>query len=146
MEGNVFTPSQPSQSQKIHSQLEPKEEANSATIPLSVETVLTTELDERSGRKATEKINSVPKQYLEVLSRSQPEYSNYVRVLNIEHQNPELVTDIAQTFELTYAGVRVNVEGNPEVLTILFEQMHKNSAFREKVLEEAKLLAATTGL
>ncbi|MUG96556.1 DUF3102 domain-containing protein [Scytonema sp. UIC 10036] len=131
-EGNSFTPSQPCQSQNTHSQLEPKDEANSATI----------EWEKRLEQKAIEKIDSVPKQYLEVPAQLQPEHSNHVRVLNIEHQNPKLVTNIAQTFELTYAGVRINVEGNPEALTILFEQMQKNSAFTEKVLQEAKLMAA----
>jgi hypothetical protein len=140
-EGNSLTPPEPFQSQKTHSQLEPKDEANSVAIELSVETVPPIQSDKRLEQKAVEKIDSVPKQDSEVAAQLQLEPSNHMRILKIEHQNPELVTNIAQTFELTFADVRVDFEGNPEALIILFEQMQNNPAFTEKVLQEAKLLA-----
>jgi hypothetical protein len=110
-------------------------------IELSVETVPPIQSDKRLEQKAVEKIDSVPKQDSEVAAQLQLEPSNHMRILKIEHQNPELVTNIAQTFELTFADVRVDFEGNPEALIILFEQMQNNPAFTEKVLQEAKLLA-----
>jgi hypothetical protein len=143
-EGNSLTPSEAYQSQQTHSQLEPKNEANSATIELSVENVPSIESEQSSEYKSVGKIDCVPKEYSEVAIPLQSESSNRIRVLNIEHQNLELVTKIAQAFELSFAGVRVDVEGNPEVLVILFEQMQKNPAFTEKVLQEAKLLATDT--
>jgi Protein of unknown function (DUF3102) len=140
MEVNSLTPSHLCQSQNTHSQLEPKDD-NSGVIELLVETVPTTELDKRLEQKAVEKIDWVPKQYSEVAAELQSELCNHIRVLNIEHQNPELVTNIAQTFELTFAGVRVDFEGYPEALIILFKQMQNNPAFTKEVLQHAKLLA-----
>lgn len=140
-QGNSLTPSQLCQSPQTHSQLEPKDEANSAVIKLSVETAPTIESDKKLEHKAIEKIDSVPKEYLEVLPQLQSEHSNHIRVLNIEHQNPELVTNIAQTFELTFAGVRVNFEGSPKALIILFQQMQNDPTFAKEILQYAKLLA-----
>jgi hypothetical protein len=140
MEVNSLTPSHLCQSQNTHSQLEPKDDI-SGVIELLVETVPTTELDKRLEQKAVEKIDWVPKQYSEVAAELPSELCNHIRVLNIEHQNPELVTNIAQTFELTFAGVRVDFEGYPEALIILFKQMQNNPAFTKEVLQYAKLLA-----
>jgi len=122
IESNSSTPSEQNESPQIHSQLEPKP-------------------DKRLEQKALEKIDSVPKEYSEASNQLQLEISNHVRVLNIEYQNPELVTNIAQAFELSFAGVRVDVEGSPEPLIMLFKQMQNNPAFTEKVLQEAKLLS-----
>lgn len=141
-EGNSLTPSEPSQSPQTRSQLEPKDEANSAAIELSVEILPTIESEQELEHKAFEKIDSIAKEYSKVPAELELEPSDYMRVLNIEHQNPELVTNIAQTFDLTFAGVRVDFEGYPKALIILFEQMQNNPVFTEKVLQEAKLLAA----
>ncbi|MDZ8091523.1 MAG: DUF3102 domain-containing protein [Nostoc sp. DedQUE05] len=141
-EGNSFTLSQPNQSPQIHSQLEPKNEANSAAIELSIETVPTIGWEQRLEYKAIEKSDWVPKEYSEVATQLQPKLCNHIRVLNIENQNSELVTNTTQTFDLTFAGIRVDFEGDPEVLIILFKQMQKNPAFTEEVLQYAKFLAA----
>lgn len=140
-EDNLLTLSQTCQSLQTHSQLEPKYEDNSIAIELSVENVSTIQPEQKLEHKFVEKIDSIPKEDSGVPRQLQPEHNNCVRILNIEHQNSELVTNIVQTFEVIYTGVCVNVKGNPEVLTILFEQMQKNSAFTEKVIQQAKLLA-----
>lgn len=136
-ESNSFTPLQPNQSLQTHSQLEPKDETNLAAVELPIKTVPTIELEQ----KAVEKTNSVLKEDSKVSAQLQPEHSNHIRVLNIKHQNPELITNIAQTFEVTFAGVRINVEGDPEALILLFKQMQNNPVFTEEVLQHAKLLA-----
>lgn len=140
-EGNSLALSEPFQSPQTVSQLEPKDEANSVAIELAVETVPTIQSDKRLEHNAVKKIDSVAKQDSEVAAQLQLEPSNHMRIFNIEYKNPELVTNIAQIFELTFAHVRVDFEGNPEALITLFEQMQNNPAFTEKVLQEAKLLA-----
>ncbi|MFB2772659.1 DUF3102 domain-containing protein [Pelatocladus sp. BLCC-F211] len=139
-EVNSLTPSHLCQSQKTHYQLEPKDD-NPGTIELAVETVPTIESDKRLEHKAVEKMDLVPKEYLEAEAGLQSEPFNYIRVLKIEHQNPELITNASQIFELTFAGIRVDFEGNPEALIILFKQMQNNPGFTEEVLQQAKLLA-----
>jgi len=139
--GNSLTPSQPCQSQQTHSQLEPKDEANSVATGVSVGIVPTIEWDKRLEQKAIEKIGWVPREYSEVKAELQPKPSDHIRVLNIEHQNLESVTNIPQAFDLTFAGVRVDFEGSPEVLIILFEQMQNNPAFTKEILQQAILLA-----
>lgn len=141
-EYNLLSSSQPNQSPQTSSHLEPKNEADSAAIELSIETVPTIEWEQKLERKAVEKIEWVPKEYLEVAAQLQPKPHNHIRVLNIESQNLDLVTNTTQTFELTFAGIRVDFEGNPEALIILFKQMHNNPAFTEKVLQYAKMFAA----
>ena len=143
MERNVLTLSQPYQSAKTDSRLEPSYGANSTAIKSSGENIRATESCEKLEHKAIEEIDSVSKEDLEVPEQLESENSNKIQVLNIKYQNPQSSTNIAQTYELTYAGVCINMMGNPKALTVLFEQMHKNSAFMEKVLEEAKLLSAS---
>ncbi|GJD22786.1 hypothetical protein RIVM261_077420 [Rivularia sp. IAM M-261] len=141
--GNLLTLSQSCQSQNINSQLEPKDEANLAAIE-PLETLPAIESDKRLEHKAVDKIESVLKQSSEVPLQLQNDPSDSIRVLNIKQQNLELVTNIAQTFELTFAGVRVDFEGYPEALLVLFEQMQNNPVFAEKVLKEAKSLAVNS--
>ncbi|MCP6760174.1 MAG: DUF3102 domain-containing protein [Fischerella sp. CENA71] len=134
-EGNSFTPSQPYQPPQTHFQLEPKHEANSQATELLIKTVPTIQWEQRLEHKAVEKIDWDPKEDSEVAVQLELERRNYIRVLNIEHQNPELDTNIAQTFDLTFAGVRIDFEGYPEALIILFKQMQNNPAFTEKVIQ-----------
>jgi hypothetical protein len=139
-EVNSLAPSHLCQSPQTHSQLEPKDD-NPGAIELAVETVLTIESDKRLEHKAVEKIDWISRENSEEAAQLQPEPSNYIRVLNIKHQNLELVTNIAQNFELTFAGVCVDFEGSPEALIILFKQMQNNPVFTKEVLQHAKLLA-----
>ncbi|TBR56944.1 hypothetical protein B4U84_26265 [Westiellopsis prolifica IICB1] len=143
-EVNSLTSSHMYQSPQSNSQIEAKDEANSAAVELWVENVVNVESDKRLGYKAVEKIDWISRENSEVAIQLQPELSNYIRVLNIKHQNLELVENIAQTFELTFAGVCVDFEGNPEALILLFKQMQNNPAFTKEVLQHAKLLAANT--
>jgi hypothetical protein len=139
-EVNSLAPSHLYQSLQTHSQLEPKDD-NPGAIKLAVETVPTIESHKRLEHKAVEKIDWISRENSEVAAQLQPEPSNHLRVLNIKNQNLELVTNITQTFELTFAGVCVDFEGNPEALIILFKQMQNNLAFTKEVLQYAKLLA-----
>ncbi len=143
--GNSLTLSQPCESLQTHSQIEPKDENNSTITESSVEDLSNIQPEQESEYKAIEKIESIPKEYVKapVQLQFEPfEPIDHISVLKIEHQNLESITNIVGTFELTYACVRVHFEGNPEALTILFEQMQKNSVFAQKVIREAKLLAA----
>ncbi|MDJ0618191.1 MAG: DUF3102 domain-containing protein [Calothrix sp. MO_192.B10] len=141
-EVNSLTPSHLCQSPQIYSQLEAKNDGNSWTIELPVETVPTIESNKRLEQKAVEKIDWISREDSEVAVQLQPEPRFHIRILNIEHQNPELLKNIAQTFYLTFAGIRVDFEGDPEALIILFQQMQNNTSFTKEVLRQAKLLAA----
>ncbi|MBW4689761.1 MAG: DUF3102 domain-containing protein [Komarekiella atlantica HA4396-MV6] len=141
-QGNSFTSSKPYQPLQTHSQLELKDEANSVAVVLSVETDLTKKSDKSLEQKTVEKVNFVRREYSEVAAELQPELTNHIRVLDIKHQNLDLVTNTNQTFDLTFVGVRVDFKGSPEALLILFEQMQNNPAFTEEVIQQAKLLAA----
>ncbi|MDF5725087.1 MAG: DUF3102 domain-containing protein [Rhizonema sp. PD38] len=142
-EDNSLILSQPSQSPQTHSQLEVQDEANSAVIKLSVGTVTTIESGKRLEQKSVEKIDCVLRENSEVANELQLELKNPIRVVNIENQNPELVTNMTQTFDLTFAGVRVDFEGDPKALIMLFKQMQQNPVFTKEILQYAKLL--TTG-
>ncbi|BAZ70886.1 DUF3102 domain-containing protein [Mastigocladus laminosus UU774] len=142
-EVNSLTPSHVCQSQKTHSQLEPKDD-NPKAIELAVETVPTIESDKRLEQKVVEKIAWVPEQDSKIGAELHPELLHSIRIVNIEHQNPELSTNINQTFKLSFAGVHVDFEGDPKALVILFEQMQNNTTFTEEVLRQAKLLAANS--
>lgn len=104
-----------------------------ATVNICAESI---ELDNKLEQKDIEKIDSAPREDSEVPAQLQLEPSNYIRVLKIQRQNPELATNIAQTFELNFLGVRVDLEGNPKALIALFEQMKNNSVFPKKVLQK----------
>lgn len=146
-EGHSSTPSEPYSLLQTCCQLEPLEpedKANSVTATkLLVETVPAKEWGERLEQETVEKIDDLQGEYSEVAAESHPELSNYIHVLSIKYKNLELVTNIAQTFDLTFAGIQVDFEGCPEALLILFKQMQNHPAFAKEVLQQARLLAAS---
>jgi Protein of unknown function (DUF3102) len=145
-QGNSFTLSKPYQSLQTHSQLELEDEANSVAEVLSVKTNPNEEPDKILERRTVEKVDFVRREDSEVAAELQPELTKHIRVLDIKHQNLDLITSTDQTFDLTFVGVRVNFKGSPEVLLILFEQMQNNLAFTEEVIQQARLLAAINRL
>jgi hypothetical protein len=131
MEDNLLTASEPCRSLPTHERLELKDEVNSGATGLLVETVPTKECYK----------DWLSKEDSEVAAELQPQVSNHIRILSIEQKNPESSANLPRAFELTFAGVRVDLEGNPEALLVLFEQMHNNPVFVQEIIQQAKLLA-----
>ena len=102
--------------------------------------------DEQSEQKAPKAIDWLPEKRSEVATELQPEVSEApqqdVRVISIKLESYQQVEEIIQTFEVTFSGVRVKIEGYPGALVSLFMQMRDNPPFAEEVLQQAKLLAA----
>lgn len=62
-----------------------------------------------------------------------------VRVINIKQESQQQVEKVVQTFEVTFPGACIEIEGCPDTLVLLFQQMHDNPKFAEEVLRQAYL-------
>ncbi|MEM9924251.1 MAG: DUF3102 domain-containing protein [Cyanobacteria bacterium P01_D01_bin.50] len=144
---NVIKPANLNISARVREEYQPlqvcshpkaKNKVDLATIEPSAETVAPKKLEPKLMHNFVERSNINNKKYLGTTDELKPEYSDYIRVTNIEYQNSDLIRNIPQTFEVNFGGVCVNFEGYPEALIILFEQMQNNPAFTKRVLQEAK--------
>ena len=140
-EPSLFVRTMQNQSQNTPFQLEIKNE--NKTLPeTTLEITSTIQSHKGLEQKGINNNDSILKEDPEVRTKLQPEHSDYIRVVNIEHKNSELPLNITQTFEMTFAHISVVFEGDPKELIILLEQMQNNPGFTKKVIQEAKLLAA----
>jgi ParB-like nuclease domain len=62
-----------------------------------------------------------------------------VRVINVKQERQQHVEQVIQTFEVTFPGACIEIEGCPNTLVLLFQQMHKNPQFAEEILRQAYL-------
>ena len=139
-ESSLFTPPTQNQSQENFFQSQIKNE-NKELPEKIIEITPTIQSYKASEHKSTNKIDSIPKKDSEAGTELQSEHNDYIRIVNIEHKNSELPSNITQTFEMNFAHICVNFEGDPEELIILFKQMQNNPGFTKKIIQEAKLLA-----
>ena len=138
-EPNLFAPAMQNQSQNTPFQSEIKNE-NKALPEATLEITSTIQSHKGLEHKGIEEIDFPLKEDSELGTQLQSEHNDYIRVLNVQHKNSELPPNIPQTFEMNFAHTCVHLEGNPEALIILFEQMQNNPGFTEKVIQEAKIL------
>ncbi|MBW4677069.1 MAG: ParB N-terminal domain-containing protein [Desmonostoc geniculatum HA4340-LM1] len=105
--------------------------------------------NEKSENSPTEEINKFVEQHLEVTTQLQSELNNpsrgslseCVRIINIKQEIPQQVGEAVQTFEVIFLGVCVEIQGRPDILVTLFQQMQDNLTFTEEVLGRAHLLS-----
>ena len=62
-----------------------------------------------------------------------------VRVLSIKQEDRKQPEQATQIFEVTFSGVRIEIEGCPNTLTMLFQQMQNNPKLAEEILQLARL-------
>ena len=80
------------------------------------------------------------------LTQKKASSPDQIRLISIEREEPSpSLGDVAGTESVTIA-VRLAIEGRPEALTILFEQMQKNPSFAESVIGQALFLAESEGV
>lgn len=139
-EDNSLAPFEQCEYLQTHSQLESKDQTNLIATGLSVETIPTIECDKTLEQNTIQKMNDSSKEKSEGMAELLPELSNHLHILKIEHKNSKLATNTAQSFDLTFAGIRIDFEGYPEVLIILFEQMQSNPNFTREILHKARNL------
>jgi hypothetical protein len=110
-------------------------------------------LEGKPEYEASEDIHELSEEGIELAAPLQPEV-NYpprkaldehvrVRIINIKQENPQPVEEAVQIFELAFPGVCVEIEGRPNILVNLFQQMQYNPTFAEEVLQQASLLATS---
>ncbi|WNN92272.1 ParB N-terminal domain-containing protein [Gloeocapsopsis dulcis] len=110
-------------------------------------------LEGKPEYEASEDIHGLSEEGIELAAPLQPEV-NYpprkaldkhvrVRIINIKRENPQPVEEAVQIFELAFPGVCVEIEGRPDILVNLFQQMQYNPTFAEEVLQQASLLATS---
>lgn len=62
-----------------------------------------------------------------------------VRVLSIKQEDQKQLEKANQIFEVTFSGVTIEIEGCPNTLTMLFQEIQNNPRFLEEVLQQARL-------
>ncbi|MUG96080.1 hypothetical protein F7734_28550 [Scytonema sp. UIC 10036] len=103
--------------------------------------------DEPLKSEETELINQRLKPGLKVDAESKAKVNEIltnplkenVRILNIKQEDHKQLEKTTQIFDITFSGVSIEIEGCPNTLVMLFQEMQNNPRFAEEILQQARL-------
>ncbi len=61
-----------------------------------------------------------------------------VRILSIKQEDNKQLEKITQIFEVNFSGIHIQIEGCPDTLMMLFQEMQNNPDFLQEVLQQVK--------